>query len=315
MFGRVADSADVRAYEIMREDHGTSGDLYTAGKFWSKFNRAHSAAIWAGGLLNLRNEYFNRTFSGPEPESRQVYRALLFMYYKHVKQFDVDNFLDAYEDPRVGGTNDQEIFFGRAVSLDFLQSIEEAYKIRNAWHLAGRSGAPRVIVELGAGYGRLAYVCKKMLPGCCYVILDLPEALICAQSWLSRVLGNEVVAYEEHRSTTRLTRDELTAGSKVLLLLPHQIEAIGADSVDVFVNIYSFAEMPAAAIANYFKHLDRITNGIFFTKQRTTESNVLDNVEVSETSYPTPRHWRQLSRSVSTLYDNFFEAVYATRDG
>jgi hypothetical protein len=174
LLGRRRGKQDVEAYESMRSENAASGALYTAGEFWARLNRQHANAIWGGGLENLRNEYFNRTFSGPEPESRQVYRALLHLYYNHVRQLDTDGFLERHQDPPIGGTTDQETIFGRALSLDFLQSVEEAYRLREAWRKAGRIGDPRVIVELGAGYGRLAYVCRKMMPASSYVILDLP---------------------------------------------------------------------------------------------------------------------------------------------
>jgi putative sugar O-methyltransferase len=312
LLGRSSSISEARDYEEMKQANRASGELYTAGEFWDRLNRQHANAIWGGGLENLRNEYFNRTFSGPEPESRQVYRALLFLYYKHVKQLDTEGFLEIQSDPVVGGTTDQEVLFGRACSLDFLQSVEEAYRIRDSWRQAGRSGVPRVIVELGAGYGRLAYVCRKMFPDSSYVILDLPEALICSQSWLSRVLGPETVDYHRTKDVKQLDRGSLEEG-KVFFLLPHKIETIVADAVDAFVNIYSFAEMPPPSIANYFRHLDRITNGILYTKQRQLELNEYDDVKVTEESYPVMPHWRPLFRSVSTLYDTFFEAAYATR--
>jgi putative sugar O-methyltransferase len=312
LLGRSSGISEARAYEEMKQANRASGELYTAGEFWDRLNRQHANAIWGGGLENLRNEYFNRTFSGPEPESRQVYRALLFLYYKHVKQLDTEGFLETHSDPEVGGTTDQEVLFGRSCSLDFLQSVEEAYRIRDSWRQAGRSGVPRVIVELGAGYGRLAYVCRKMFPESSYVILDLPEALICSKSWLSRVLGSETVDYHQTKDAKQLGRSSLEGG-KVFFLLPHKIEAIGNDAVDAFVNIYSFAEMPPPSIANYFRHLDRITNGILYTKQRQLELNEYDDVKVTEESYPVMPHWRPLFRSVSTLYDSFFEAAYATR--
>jgi putative sugar O-methyltransferase len=312
LLGSGRSEREVRAYESMKAENAASGDLYTAGAFWARLNRQHADAIWGGGLENLRNEYFNRTFSGPEPESRQVYRALLYLYYKHVKALDVDGFLDREQDPAVGGTGDQEVLFGRAYSLDFLQSVEEAYRIREAWLTAGRPGTPRVIVELGAGYGRLAFVCRRMMPECSYVILDLPEALVCAQSWLSRVLPGDVVPYEETRTLADIGRERLECG-RVFLFLPHRIEAIRDCAADAFVNIYSFAEMPPASIRNYFRHLDRITDGVFYTKQRESEVNALDGVRVTESTYPVPPQWRRLSRTTSTLYESFFEAAYATR--
>jgi putative sugar O-methyltransferase len=303
---------DVMAYEAMKKENSESSALYQAGEFWARLNRQHANAIWGGGLEKLRDEYFNRTFSGPQPESRQVYRALLFLYFKKVQELDVDGFLERHEDPQIGGTYDQELICGRACSLDFLQSVEEAYRIRAAWRAAGRSGDPSVLVELGAGYGRLAYVCRRMMPTCTYVILDLPEALICAQSWLSRTLGADVVPHGAGRGLQSLGRTQL-AGGNVFLFLPHRIAEIQDSAVDAFVNIYSFAEMPKASIDNYFRQLDRITEGVLFMKQRKQEVNAFDGVRISEETYPIPQHWRELQRSTTTLYEDFFEVAFSTR--
>jgi hypothetical protein len=85
------------------------------------------------------------------------------------------------------------------------------------------------------------------------------------------------------------------------------------DIADVFVNIYSFAEMPRTVIENYFRHLDRITSGVFYTKQRKLEINTYDQEQISSESYPVGERWMELFRGTTTLYDNFFEAAYATR--
>ncbi len=243
-----------------------------------------------------------------------MYRSLLYMCYKALEELDVDGFLKTESEPSIGGSSDQEIFEGRAVSLDFLQSVEEAYLLRQAWAMAGKSGHPRLIVELGAGYGRLAYVCRKMMPECTYVILDLPEALICSSSWLSRVLPGEVVTYSNSRVLNNFSRDKLLS-EKVWTLGAHQIEMIKDSAVDVFVNIYSFAEMPMECINNYFSHLDFITNGVFYSKQRILVHNIHDGITVGRDDYPVREHWRLLFSKTSTLYDDAFECAYAVNQG
>ncbi|MEZ4671530.1 MAG: putative sugar O-methyltransferase [Anaerolineae bacterium] len=310
LLGRTP-SPDLETYFLMRQDNQTADAKYQAGKFWQGINNEFEDFLWAGALTNLRNEYFNRRFAGPEPASRQVWRALLWLYYQHLQTIDTDGFLKTAVEPSAGGTSDQEIIDGRPMSLDFLQSVEEVYRIREAWALAGETGSPSVIVELGGGYGRLAYVCRKMLPECTYVILDLPEALICANSWLNRVLPGECVAYADARRRTTLDREQLQSG-KVWLLGAHQIEAIASKSIDAFVNIYSFAEMPRQAIDNYFAQIDRITQGSLYSKQRKLEDNRIDGVKVSSDIYPIPQHWRLLFHRTSSLYEAFFEAGYGT---
>lgn len=310
--GTSRHATDVDTYAQMKADNDGASSLYRAGEFWALINRRYSSLIWAGTLENVRNEFFNRRFAGPEPESRQVYKALLYMYRQKLKEIDTDGFLDREGDASVGGNADQETVCGLPLSLDFLQSVEEMYRVREAWRLAGRQGNPRLIVELGAGYGRVAYVARKMLPDCTYVILDLPEALMCSSTWLARALGNDVVSYSEARSRKSFSRDELLE-RKVWTLGAHQIEHLADGSVDAFINIYSFAEMPRRSIDNYFAQIDRITRGVLYSKQRRVEVNVHDNERNDLEHYQPPNGWRQLFVRDASLYEDFFEIAWATR--
>lgn len=300
----------IRTFTLMKADNDAAIELYRAGKFWSGINEDFEDLIWAGALPDVRNEYFNRRFAGPDPSSRQVYGALLRLYYQKLLESDADGFLATAAEPAAGGAGDQEVIDGRPMSLDFLQSVDEMFKLRKAWSEAGRDGSPRLVVELGAGYGRLAYVCRRMLPGTTYVILDLPEALTCAASWLGRVLNGEVVPYAEGRATGVLTREKLLA-RKVWTLGVQQIEDIAPGAVDAFVNVFGFAEMPRRSIENYFGHVDRIVDGVFYSKQREREVNAADGLEVTVETYPVRPVWRELFRGKSSLYDGFFEVAYA----
>ena len=294
------DNADVVTYRKMVTDNLNDSELYRAGKFWSRINSGHEQAILAGELKNLRSEYINRTFAGPDPQSRQCYRALLYLYLKHVRAIDLDGVLErAGQDPVEGGTLEQEVFDGKRLSLDFLQSVEEAILINNALKSTGKP-EPSTILELGAGYGRLAYVCKQVWPDSTYIILDLPEALICAQSWLSRVLPKATTPYG----------DGIEEG-KIATCLPHAIESIPDGSVDVFANIYSLAEMPKASIQNYLRHASRITNGVVLSKNRRVEHN-RDDGEVNEVNVLIPKEWKEIERSTTTLYEDFTQITYST---
>jgi hypothetical protein len=302
--------SDVLLYELMSKDNQEASDLYWAGKFWADINRSFSELIYAGALENVRNEYFNRRFAAPNPHDWTIYCALIWLYWKKVRELDTYEFLKNHEDPLQGGADDQVVIEGKRVSLDFLQSVEEAYSVQRAWRLAGRIGPPKVIVELGAGYGRLAYVCRKLFPDCTYVILDLPEGLICAASWLSRVLPGEPVPYSDARGVSTFSREKIL-GRRVWLLGTHQIEKLSDCCADAFVNVYSFAEMPRRSIDNYFSSANRIVDGVFFTKQRNQEFNSQDGVVICKDDYPIPTNWTVLFLEAATLYPNFFQAGYA----
>ncbi len=124
------------------------------------------------------------------------------------------------------------------------------------------------------------------------------------------MLSKDCVPYEESRELTHFSRETLLS-RKVWTLAAHQIEAIADRSVDAFVNIYSFAEMPKGAIDNYFSQLGRVTGGILYSKQRKKEKNRADGIDVTASTYPVQPSWKLLFERNTVLYETFFEAAYA----
>lgn len=304
-------SSDIQLYNMMTADNQKSSTHYHAGALWHRINTEFNDFIWAGNLSNLRTSYINRWFAGPEPASRQVYRTLLRLYYHYLRSIDDAEYLRTAREPEKGGTTNQEIIEGCAVSLDFLQSVEECYGLRRAWAMADKHETPHIIGELGADYDRLAYVCVQNIPNCIYVIFDHPEALIYAHTWLSSVLPGRVAPYERSRDITSFIRETLQ-NYRVWTPGAHQIEYLESATIDAFVNIYSFAEMPRTSIENYTNQLARIAaGGVFYTKQRKTERNIFDGEVITQDSYPKPAHWCLLWQNDTTLYEHFFETAYA----
>ena len=149
----------------MRSDNQAAAPLYQAGHMWDAINREFRDLIWAGALDDLRDQYFNLRFSGVDPESRHAYDRLLWLYYQHIRDIDRLGVLGRIEDSPIGGTRTRGSIEGRWVSLDFLQSVEEAYAILDAWGASGRHGNPCLFIELGAGYGRLCQRHPEDVPG------------------------------------------------------------------------------------------------------------------------------------------------------
>lgn len=307
-------------YLSMKEQNNSFGDLYKEGVFWAKINETIKSSLQSSDLQQIKNSIINRKFAAPDPANRQVYRALLNLYFKEIEKIDTMGFLSKHCEPVFGGEYDQELYpfphgsllypfkERRPMSLDFLQSTQEALTIVNAYQKEF-DRLPEVIVELGGGYGRLGYVIRKMLPECTYVDIDLPEALACCHYYLSHVLEGEVMDYAISSKKEFLSR-EILKQAKVWTLGTQEIEKIKDTSIDVFVNIYSFAEMPQQAIDNYLRHAVRVTQGLIYIKQRKFENNKLDGIQVQETSYHGLDNWKRLMKKDTTLYPDFFEVLF-----
>jgi putative sugar O-methyltransferase len=135
--------------------------------------------------------------------------------------------------------------------------------------LAGDKEHP-IIVELGGGYGGMAYFLIRDSAKTVYVDFDLPENLaLTAYYLLNAFPAVNVVLYGEKELNTATIRD-----SRIVLMPNFEIERLPRNSADVVFNSYSLAEMSAEAIDEYIKHMTKISKGYFMHVNHTKNSLV-----------------------------------------
>ncbi len=195
---------------------------------------------------------------------------------------------------------------GRLVSEDQANSVLELATLAEA---GGLPEPGSLVIELGGGYGRVAWLLLSAIPQLRYVVCDIPPALAIAQRYLTETFS-ELPAFRFRPFTDPdAVREELD-GARLVFLLPHQLAALSPLGADLFINISSLHEMRPEQIELWFGEVDRHTRGRFFTKQWIHSVNVFDGLTFDRDEYPVPAHWRTLlDREVRTT-PGFFEAVY-----
>ena len=151
-------------------------------------------------------------------------------------------------------------------------------------------GAGQLVVELGGGFGGLAFYLCRDQPAVTYVDFDLPEATALAAYYLIKSLPNlPIRLYGEI---------ELSPGaldSPGIWLMPSfEILNMPAKSAAVSFNSYSLAEMSPASINVYLDELARITQG-WFMHLNHTRNAVLSADEFGMEQ----RGFRLLSREIA----------------
>ena len=139
-----------------------------------------------------------------------------------------------------------------------------------------------VVVELGGGYGGMAYFLLRDSAKITYVDFDLPENLALTSYYLLRAFPTlKVALYGEEE----LNGDTLR-GFRVVLMPNFEIENLPNDSADVVFNSYSLAEMSAEAINKYIKHMTRISKRYFLHVNHTSNSLVkADDFGIEQNGY------------------------------
>lgn len=316
--------------------------VYLPSKFWEALNRKNIGQIEEDGLENLKRtvaqNYFtwvvgsrDEQFRYLEEHTGVITRRLLQrhqrydpssritqaqhseleiftrMLWKLAERSDRERLMKSLEEPAEG--NPFKIYLGKKlISQDIANSVLEYYSIRE--HFKAPRDARVTICELGAGYGRTAYVFMKAFPKCKYVIVDIPPALYVSQHYLTTV-------FPERRAFTFRCFENFSEveaefeEADVAFLLPHQAEMLRAKSVDLFVNISSLHEMLVEQIRAYFVLIDHLARGHFYSKQWFDSDNPHDQIHVRHDDYPVPPNWRQLYHRQAKVQVSFFEAMYA----
>jgi len=116
------------------------------------------------------------------------------------------------------------------------------------------------ILELGGGYGHLAYYVLKKVKNFTYIDFDLPETLTLASYFLSKSFPKKRnFFYGESKFNKTIEND-----FELIFLPPWEIENLDSNSIDLAINKNSLGEMDPEAAKNYLSHITR-TSKYFFS--------------------------------------------------
>lgn len=241
----------------------------------------------------------------------RTHAAYLALLWEYVNRRDRSGVLATLDEPELGHPLTMS-YRGRRVSEDLCNSVLEYVTIAEALP----AGAPSAgtVVELGGGYGRLAWVFLSVLPDVRYVLVDIPPALAVAQRYLTELFPQRRVFQFRRFSRAEEVVDEL-GQADIAFLTPNQLELLPALEADLFVNVSSLHEMHPDQIAHYFAVIERHTEGCFYTKQWIRSVNRYDGLEVNRGDYPVPSHWLARFDREHPIQSHFFEALYELRHG
>jgi putative sugar O-methyltransferase len=173
---------------------------------------------------------------------------------------------------------------GRLISQDLANSALELSAMER-----GGVGAPSHVLEIGAGYGRTAYVFLSLYQKCHYTIIDIEPALSLSRWYLS----------------------QLFAVDRLTFLTPEQREKVPPASVDLAVSISTLSEMTPGTRDGYLAFLDEVSaGGLIYLKQWMSWHNPVDNLEVRFDDFAIPEGWTPVLREPCPVQTRFVQAMW-----
>jgi putative sugar O-methyltransferase len=195
---------------------------------------------------------------------------------------------------------------GRHLSQDLANSALEYAAIAEHVDLSAAT-----VIELGGGYGRLAWLLLEAHPDVRIVSVDIPPALAIAQEYLTRLHPSLPAFRFRHFENWEDVAAELSA-ARFVFLTPNQLDMAPPLGARLFMNVSSLHEMTRGQIEHYFAVAGRHA-GAFYTKQWRHWRNPVDGIEVGHDDYPVPASWHVVFDRVAPVQRDFFEALYEIR--
>lgn len=165
-----------------------------------------------------------------------------------------------------------------------------------------------MIGELGAGHGRLAHL-FAMSTHCRYAIFDITPALLVSQWYIQSLFPNEKIFKFRHFDHFDEIAEELSE-CRFAFFASSQLEKFPENYFGLFINVCSLMEMRVDTISYFFRQIDRVTRGFFYTKQWLVQNNRQDEIVIKRDDYPVPSTWKRRMEGIDPINQRLFEEVW-----
>lgn len=201
---------------------------FKPGSFWRRSRRLRD--------LNLKYFRGDNAYIWQLRQLGDNARLKFFLYARYVGALDAHKLLDLTSEDGAFGCWTFDFHELPTSSRDLLDSINEIYFLDRHWGLLSRTGY--TVVDIGAGYGRLAHRMVESVPGLKrYFCVDaIPESTFLSEQYLD-------YRKVEHKAS--------------VLRLDEVADRLAAEPPDLAVNIHSFSEMPLSVIEAWIELLAR----------------------------------------------------------
>lgn len=213
---------------------------------------------------------------------RNIYRLYVSMIWSIMTRFDALGIHRDLSEPESGNPF-RVMLDEKIISQDLANSILEC----NTVYSLAPKGKKLRIAEIGAGYGRLAYVFKKTI-NCDYTIFDIEPALSVSRWYLDRTVGHDVVK-----------------------IVPAKVISEYPDGYfDIVLSISTLPEMSKEQVNFYIQQFSRISSHLIFLKQWKKWKNPEDQTLLTEDSYNFGSTWERKFYDTDVINRKFFNAAW-----
>lgn len=281
-----------KSYNKAKISQNNAHDVYQVGNEWVPIYKKYMSEIMIAlseedndALEGIYNNFLREKCStglagigGYERMTRNYFSGHISVKNARIYMKDVIHRFNIWKN-EIGGTSDIDCLkgpllgnpYGHYVNGIFIEASSHynhyyATKIR----MLQENSSHSKVLELGGGYGNMAYYLMRDSDNLTYLDFDLPENFALTAFYLLSAFPNKKIAlYGE----IDIENDNLESYDAILM--PNfEIEKMGNDSVELVFNSYSLAEMSHETINNYINIINRISKKYIFHLNHTKYSSM-----------------------------------------
>ena len=142
---------------------------------------------------------------------------------------------------------------GALYNLDTLKFYESMIALDRGAVLGDfrESSERKVALEIGGGWGGLAYVFKTLFPNTTYLIIDFPELFLFSATYLMTAFPDAKVRFYDGSADAFQELD----GADFVFVPNTALGAVRPDRLDLTLNTVSFQEMTTEQVREYVHHV------------------------------------------------------------
>lgn len=211
----------------------------------------------SGAIDIVRKKLKSVDFSLLQLSSENKEKTIKFyLDYFHRKKINVENLLSQVDESEYFDSDHVIEWNGFRLSSDLLRRLAMYDTIRQNSSL---QDSRKTVLELGGGYGGFSRIFKTLHPSATYIIVDLPNSLCYSAAFLKLNFPDA-----RHHLVTPETAAEVTpktVDQHDFIYVPVGLEQTFLDlSIDLFLNTYSFGEIPNKEIERWFDRINGAAN-------------------------------------------------------
>ncbi len=271
-----------------------SGDKTSLKKIYSNFMREKCSTGLHGLAIDMHDNFFAKN-TPSSTHSKLYLNDCNYRFDLWKSSTGITQNVDALFMPEFGnsyGYNKEGTYI--RTGAEYLHYY--ANSIKNLLHT--KDNSKKTILEIGGGYGGLAYFLNKNITNLTYVDLDLPENMALTAYYLLCSFPNKKIMLYGEDSLENISNYDI-------VILPNFcLDELKNNTADLVFNSYSLAEMAPKTIEHYMSKIKQISKEFIF---HINHSNRSTSINADNFGFETDSSYSLIYRAKAmwNMYRNF----------